>query len=218
MKNKNEIIDKWEPTKLLDGIPEGEDKLLLAMLFEYIGSKLIEKYESLDEDFIQRVIPVSRQIYNMNPTVISKLPAPIIYIFIKNAHDEIETLPEVGYMEDEMSKINTDLMAISALKSMKEIIEPKTKTNNMKVYKFFATWCQPCKMLDTVFNDLEKEFQNEDIEFEKINIDDEDQIELITKHKIRSVPTVVIETEEQTETIIGYNNIHIYKQKIEELL
>lgn len=56
-----------------------------------------------------------------------------------------------------------------------------------KILKFEANWCMPCKALsktleDSIFSD---------IEIEKIDIDEEKNLELINKYQIRSVPTLI---------------------------
>lgn len=55
--------------------------------------------------------------------------------------------------------------------------------------KFWAPWCGPCKTLSTVLKD---------VELENINID-EDTEGLATKHKIRSIPTIVFINQEGEE-------------------
>lgn len=56
----------------------------------------------------------------------------------------------------------------------------------MKILKFAATWCGPCKMLT---NMLEK-YYNGDIQIEEVDIDEKQ--ELAVKYGIRGVPTCVL--------------------------
>lgn len=62
----------------------------------------------------------------------------------------------------------------------------------MKLLKFSASWCMPCKALSKTI----KEAGDLGIEIEEIDIDE--NIELATKYNIRSVPTmIIIENDEE---------------------
>lgn len=54
----------------------------------------------------------------------------------------------------------------------------------MKLLKFFSPTCGPCKVLD-------KNLQEAGIQYENIDITDENNEELITKYNITSVPTLL---------------------------
>jgi thiol-disulfide isomerase/thioredoxin len=59
----------------------------------------------------------------------------------------------------------------------------------MKVLKFSAKWCGPCKIFKPVFDKVVNEVN---IKHEEIDIDSEVAQELNTKYNIRSVPTVIL--------------------------
>ena len=61
-------------------------------------------------------------------------------------------------------------------------------SNDIYVVKFWATWCQPCKMMMPTIKILEKEFPN--INFISIDIDQVPK--LAQKYKIRTVPTLLV--------------------------
>ncbi len=56
------------------------------------------------------------------------------------------------------------------------------------VVDFYADWCGPCKMLSPILDQLEKE--NDDIEFFKVNIDENPEI--ADQYEIMSIPNVGI--------------------------
>lgn len=62
----------------------------------------------------------------------------------------------------------------------------------MKVLRFTASWCSPCKMLAKVLEDVET-----DKEIQVLDIDEEQ--ELAKLFNIRSVPTLVMIDEEKKE-------------------
>lgn len=59
----------------------------------------------------------------------------------------------------------------------------------MRVIRFTADWCAPCKQLTPLFDQLRKE--NPHIEFQEINVDD--NRETVVERGVRQVPTVIFE-------------------------
>jgi len=55
----------------------------------------------------------------------------------------------------------------------------------MKLLKFHADWCGPCKMLTKVMSDIEFPY-----DVEVVNIDHNE--ELVTKYNVRGVPTLIL--------------------------
>jgi thioredoxin 1 len=59
----------------------------------------------------------------------------------------------------------------------------------VKVKKFSATWCGPCRALAPVMNEIKGQFSN--VKFEEYDVDNE--VNEVMKYNVTSVPTVIIE-------------------------
>ncbi len=57
---------------------------------------------------------------------------------------------------------------------------------------FYADWCGPCKTQDPILEDLEEEWA--DVEFEKINVDEEQDV--ANEYQVRSLPTLIVENDD----------------------
>lgn len=58
-----------------------------------------------------------------------------------------------------------------------------------KLLDFWAVWCSPCKIMEPVLEELEKELKDK-IEIEKINVDEKP--DEAAKYGVMSIPTYVI--------------------------
>ena len=65
----------------------------------------------------------------------------------------------------------------------------------LKIIKFGATWCQPCKVIDSILDMVKKEYPS--VEFD--TYDHKKDVDMFSKYKITSVPTVVILKDDSTE-------------------
>ena len=59
----------------------------------------------------------------------------------------------------------------------------------MKLYKFYADWCQPCKAQTKLLEDFEG------VEIIPINIEEASSEDLCVKYGVRSLPTLVLTDE-----------------------
>ena len=71
----------------------------------------------------------------------------------------------------------------------------------IKILDFWAEWCGPCKFMEPIIDELEKELHSK-VTIEKINVDENQ--ELTAKHGVMSIPTYIIEKDgQEVERIIG---------------
>jgi len=73
----------------------------------------------------------------------------------------------------------------------------------MKIFKFGASWCHPCKTYEPIFNKVTKEFPN--LEVAHYDCEEDDVQELIEKFQIRNLPTTVIITD--TNEVIKFSGV-----------
>ena len=70
----------------------------------------------------------------------------------------------------------------------------------LKVLKFSASWCGPCKQLTPIFNQVKSEVS--DVVFQEVDVDAESSLAI--QYKVRGVPTIVIEKDgQEVKRIVG---------------
>jgi len=57
---------------------------------------------------------------------------------------------------------------------------------------FYADWCGPCKTQDPILEELEEDWG--DVSFEKINVDEEQDV--ANEYQVRSLPTLIVENDD----------------------
>jgi thioredoxin 1 len=62
----------------------------------------------------------------------------------------------------------------------------------VRLLDFYADWCGPCKTQDPILEELDADYES--VEFEKIDVDNEQEV--ANQYQVRSLPTVVVETDE----------------------
>ena len=84
--------------------------------------------------------------------------------------------------------------------------------NGIVVVDFFAKWCEPCKLLAPIFDNVSKEMGGK-IKFSKIDIDN--NLEIAREYRVSSVPTVLIFKDGQVvDSIVGFLPKDTLKSKI----
>lgn len=83
----------------------------------------------------------------------------------------------------------------------------------VKLYKFFATWCGPCRVLSTRLEGFKA------CDVEELDIDDEKSYKLAAKFGIRSVPTMVLINDEGKELKrwVGLQDAKEVEKEVNEL-
>lgn len=96
---------------------------------------------------------------------------------------------------------------------------------SLKLIDFYADWCGPCKKQDPIVESVEENWSdNEEIEFEKVDIDDEER--LAQQFNVRSIPTIIIlsvseeddESDEVYERFVGVSEENELNNTIENAL
>ena len=90
-----------------------------------------------------------------------------------------------------------------------------TNSNKLEVLNFSANWCSACKMVAPILNQLVEEYkENEDIQFEKIDV--EEKSDFAKSHNVKSIPVILfIKNGEVVDRINGATSKKILKDKID---
>lgn len=71
----------------------------------------------------------------------------------------------------------------------------------IKIIDFWAEWCGPCKFMEPIMDELEKELKGR-VEIEKINVDENQ--EKAAQFGVMSIPTYIfMKDDKEQERIIG---------------
>lgn len=91
----------------------------------------------------------------------------------------------------------------------------KSKSEKPVIIDFHAEWCGPCKMLSPVLNEVAEE--NSEIEIYKVNVDNEHEV--ASKFKVRSIPTLLfVPVDGEPDLHVGMMPKNIIEDKIRDFL
>ena len=83
----------------------------------------------------------------------------------------------------------------------------------LKLAKFWAPWCGPCKQMGPIIEKIEKEYSSKGLIVEKYNIDEEK--EMAEKHNVMSIPTLILFKDDQiVDQVVGL----VPEAKIREMI
>ena len=84
----------------------------------------------------------------------------------------------------------------------------------MKLLKFYADWCNPCKQQTIILKDNAETLNN--LPIEAINIEDEENQEIVEKHGVRGLPTLVL-LDKEDNVLARFSGLTTADKIIEEL-
>ncbi len=100
--------------------------------------------------------------------------------------------------------------------TQKEFLEKVLNIKGVKVVKFTADWCYPCKVIEPHLVKLKKIYNGE-IEFYEVDV--EENSEIASKYDIVNIPTLLVfEDDKVVGSIVGVLNFDSLKKEIDEIL
>lgn len=58
----------------------------------------------------------------------------------------------------------------------------------VKVIKFYADWCGPCRMMKPIYSQLSEELS--DVQFLEVNVDED--VATTEKYEVKTLPTIIV--------------------------
>ena len=81
---------------------------------------------------------------------------------------------------------------------------------------FFAEWCGPCKILSSVLDELQGEFEDK-VNIIKVNVDN--SMDLVQQYNISNIPSLVIlKKGKEVQRLIGFSPKQVIKENIDKHL
>lgn len=94
--------------------------------------------------------------------------------------------------------------------------EDVLKSDTPVVVDFWAPWCTPCKIVDPIIAELEKEYAGK-VKVGKMNVDENPQYP--GQYGVMSIPTVMIfKNGQPVKALVGAQGRDNYKQAIEDAI
>lgn len=75
--------------------------------------------------------------------------------------------------------------------------------STVKLLDFWAAWCGPCKVMNPIIDEIEKEFAGK-VTIEKYDVDAPENQTKVEEYQIGAMPTYIIERDDQVfEQFVG---------------
>ncbi len=88
----------------------------------------------------------------------------------------------------------------------------------IELLDFWAVWCGPCKIMEPIMDEIEKEYANK-VTIRKINVDEEEHQQLVQQYNIMSIPTYILKNKgEVVDHFVGAQSKPTITNKIDGLL
>ena len=97
-----------------------------------------------------------------------------------------------------------------------ETIDDITKSHGLTIIDFYADWCNPCKVVAPILDELSEEYKDQ-VTIGKLNIDENDHS--VDYYGIRSIPTILFfKNYEVVGKINGVSTKEAFINKINNLM
>lgn len=112
------------------------------------------------------------------------------FIVMKMVYDKFDTQNTFLVYTDSVEEINQNSSEVKQVEKLRAenfneaILD--SNSDSIKIVKFGAIWCPPCRMMDQVFKSIQNKRLIENVEFYEVDIDEE--IEFSEQFKINSIP------------------------------
>lgn len=120
----------------------------------------------------------------------------------------------LGLSANTESALGKDKSKLNSSNKSEAVVE--NKSGLPKVIDFYATWCQPCKKLAPVLEELEKSYKGK-IEFERLDAEQPQNKAIVEKYEVAAYPTLVFvdKSGKLVDRKEGYADKEAEKEKID---
>lgn len=122
----------------------------------------------------------------------------------------------VVYLDKQRLLYYTDTYSMSAVTVTDSTFEQEVLHSDTPVLvDFWAEWCQPCRLIGPMIEELADEFQGK-IKIAKMNVDE--NLQTPSMFGIMSIPTIILFKDGKPgKTIVGAQGKDVYRQAIQEV-